>query len=225
MARHAFIWRMLTPTLAARWHALTAPLLPSSACREAELQRLAAAYDAPERHYHTLGHIENLLNRIGAHALQDPVVAKLAVWFHDAVYNALRSDNEVKSAEWALAFLQETSLEPIRRERVADLIRCTQDHTQPQPPADSDLLLFLDADLSILGAPEAAYWDYAHQIRQEYQVVPDEVYRPSRRKVLAKLLAAPVLFHTPALREELDAAARRNLQAELAAWEQGGLPA
>jgi predicted metal-dependent HD superfamily phosphohydrolase len=215
---------MLTPTLAARWHALTAPLLPDATRRDAELAHLAAAYDAPERHYHTLQHIENLLNRVAVHPLQDRVVVELAVWFHDAVYDALRADNEAKSADWALAFLQETSLAPSRRERVADLIRRTQDHTQHQPPDDVDLLLFLDADLSILGAPEAAYWEYAHQIRREYQLVPDLLYRPGRRKVLAKMLAAPVLFHTPALRDELDAQARRNLQAELAAWEHGELP-
>jgi predicted metal-dependent HD superfamily phosphohydrolase len=215
---------MLTPFLTDRWHALTTPLLPDTARREAELLRLAAAYDAPERHYHTLGHLENLLCRVGAHALQDAVVVELAVWFHDAVYKALRSDNEAKSAEWALAFLQETNLEPARQARVDDLIRRTQDHTQPQPPHDADLLLFLDADLSILGAPEAAYWDYARQVRREYQTVPEELYRAGRSKVLARLLAAPVLFHTPTLHAELDAAARRNLQAELDAWAQGGLP-
>ena len=216
---------MATPSLVARWHTLTTPLLPDTARREAELVRLTAAYGAPERHYHTLQHIENLLNRVAVHPLQDAVVVELASWFHDAVYNALRSDNEAQSAEWALRFLQETTLAPDRRERVADLIRRTQDHTQPQPPDDADLLLFLDADLSILGAPAAAYWDYARQVRREYHLVPDLLYRPGRRKVLAKLLAAPVLFHTPAFRAELDAAARRNLQAELAAWEQGSLPA
>ena len=215
---------MLTPSLTASWHALTAPLLPDAARREAELLRLAAAYDAPERHYHSLQHIENLLARVGQHPLYDATVVGLAVWFHDAVYNALRSDNEAKSAEWALAFLQETTLESARRERVADLIRRTQDHTQPQPAHDADLLLFLDADLSILGAPEPAYWDYARQVRREYRLVPDLLYRPGRRKVLAKMLAAPVLFRTPALHAELDAAARRNLQAEIAAWDAGGLP-
>jgi predicted metal-dependent HD superfamily phosphohydrolase len=215
---------MLSPTLAARWHALTAPLLPDAARREAELARLAAAYDAPERHYHTLQHIENLLDRVEAYPLHDPVVVGLAIWFHDAVYSALRHDNETKSAEWALAFLQETNLAPARCERVADLIRRTQDHTQPQPPHDADLLLFLDADLSILGAPETAYWDYARQVRREYRLVPDLLYLPGRRQVLAKLLAAPVLYYTPGLRAELDAPARHNLQAELDAWEQGGLP-
>lgn len=215
---------MLTPTLAVRWHALTAPLLPDAARREAELARLAAAYDVPARHYHNLQHIENLLNRVATYPLQDAVVVELAVWFHDVVYDPLRHDNEAQSAEWALVFLQETSLAPAHRERVADLIRRTQDHTQPQPPHDADLLLFLDADLSILGAPEPAYWEYARRIRREYQAVPEPLYRAGRRQVLAKMLAAPLLFHTPALRDELDAPARRNLQAELDAWEHGELP-
>ena len=206
---------MPTPDLAARWHALTAPLLPDAARRDLELAQLLAAYGAPTRHYHNVQHIENLLNRVEAHSLQDATVVQLAVWYHDAVYNALRGDNEAKSAEWAMRFLEQTSLEPARRERVAYLIGRTQDHTQSQPPDDADLLLFLDADLSILGAPAAAYQQYACQIRQEYHLVPDLLYRPGRRKVLAKMLAAPVLFHTPALRDELDAQARQNLQAEL----------
>lgn len=197
-----------------------APILPDQAQRAAEYARLAAAYSDAGRHYHTLQHLENLRQQVAAFPVQDALVVGLAIFYHDAVYSALRSDNEAQSAEWAERFLQQTSLAPARRARVADLIRRTADHTQPQPPTDADLLLFLDADLSILGAPEATYWQYARQIRQEYRLVPDLLYRPGRRKVLAKMLAAPVLFHTPALRAALDAPARRNLQAELAAWEQ-----
>ncbi len=208
-----------------QWHALTAPLLADTARRAAELEKLLTAYGAPERHYHNVQHLENLFAQVAALPPQDATVVALAIWYHDAVYEALRPDNEARSAEWALAFLAETTLEPVRRERVADLICRTADHTQPQPPDDADLLLFLDADLSILGAPAAAYWEYARQVRREYQLVPEPLYRTGRSQVLAKLLAAPVLFHTPALRAAFDAPARRNLQAELAAWEQGGLPA
>jgi predicted metal-dependent HD superfamily phosphohydrolase len=147
----------------------------------------------------------------------------LAVWFHDAVYNPLKSDNEARSAAQALAFLQASALEPARQQRVAFLIERTQDHTQPQPLDDFDLLHFLDADLSVLGASEADYWTYARQVRREYRLVPDLLYRPGRRKVLAKMLDAPALYRTPAMHHELDTAARRNLQAELRAWEQGGL--
>lgn len=210
-------------TLAARWHALTTPLLPDAARREAVFQELAAAYGAPERHYHTLHHLSTLLNRLETVPLRDAVVVQLAVWFHDVVYSSLRSDNEAKSAALALAFLRETSLEPARQQRVAFLIERTADHTQPQPPDDLDLLYFLDADLSILGAPEADYWAYARQVRREYRLVPDLLYRPGRRKVLAKMLAAPELFRTPEMRAELDAAARHNLAAEIAAWDTGGL--
>lgn len=209
--------------LATRWHRLTTPLVPDAARREAAFQELAAAYQAPTRHYHTLQHIAALLNRVEAADMQDPTVVQLAVWFHDAVYNALKHDNEARSADLARAFLKDSALAPARQQRVAFLIERTADHTQPQPPDDADLLYFLDADLSILGAPEAAYWAYARQVRQEYRLVPDLLYRPGRRKVLAKMLAAPVLFRTPALRAELDAVARRNLQLELDAWDRGGL--
>ncbi|WP_426060070.1 HD domain-containing protein [Hymenobacter sp. B1770] len=210
-------------TLAARWHRLTAPLVPDAAPRELAYQALASAYQASGRHYHTLQHIENLLNRLERAPLHDAPVVQLAVWFHDAVYNPLRSDNEARSAVQARAFLATSALEPAQQQRVAFLIERTHDHTLPQPSDDSDLLYFLDADLSILGASEADYWAYARQVRQEYRLVPDLLYRPGRQKILAKMLAAPVLYHTPAMRQELDAAARRNLQAELHAWERGGL--
>lgn len=206
---------MTTLNLAARWHRLTAPFVPDAARREAEFQRLTAAYQAPTRHYHTLHHLENLLLRLDTIALQDRAVVELAVWFHDAVYHALKPDNEARSAAEALAFLQGSTLEPARQQRVAFLINRTANHTLPQPADDTDLLAFLDADLSILGAPADVYREYARQIRREYRRVPLLLYRPGRRKVLAAMLAAPVLFHTPGWRAELDAAARRNLQAEL----------
>ena len=205
----------MTTDLSARWHRLTAPFVPDAVRREAEFQRLAAAYQASTRHYPTLQHIENLLRRLDAVELQDRTVVELAVWFHDVVYQALKSDNEARSAAEALAFLKDSRLEPARQQRVAFLIERTANHTQPQPPDDADLLAFLDADLSILGAPAEVYREYAQQIRREYRRVPLLLHRPGRRKVLAAMLAAPELFRTPEMRAELEAAARRNLRAEL----------
>lgn len=215
----------MTIVLAARWHQLTAPLLSSETRREATFQQLINAYCGPGRHYHTLRHVQVLLDAVQAAAatLHDDVVVQLAVWFHDAVYNPLRSDNEVRSAELAATFLVETTLSASRQQRVALLIEQTKDHTQTPPADDTDLHLFLDADLGILGAPEAEYWQYARQVRQEYQLVPDFLYQRGRRKVLEKLLTTPVLYRTAAYHTRLEAAARRNLQAEWQAWEQGGL--
>lgn len=218
----------MTTSLATQWYQLTTPFLADAARREAMLHQLVAAYTASGRHYHNLRHVELLLQAVQqqAEAVQDMPVVQLAVWFHDAVYNPLRDDNETRSAELALQFLAETTLPSDRQQRVAFLIERTKDHTQPQPPDDPDLHLFLDADLGILGAPEAAYWEYARQVRKEYRLVPDILYRRGRCKVLEKLLHTSVLYQTETYRTRLDAAARRNLQAELHAWEQDGkLPA
>jgi predicted metal-dependent HD superfamily phosphohydrolase len=212
---------MTSDALSTRWQQLTTPLVPDAALREAIFQELAAAYQGPARHYHTLAHIKSLLDRVEGAPLLDGVAVQLAVWFHDAVYKALKTDNEAQSAALALKFLRHSSLTAERQQYVAYLIERTQDHTQPQPAGDPDLLYFLDVDLSILGAPVAEYWAYSRQVRQEYWLVPDVLYRTGRHRVLAKLLAAPVLFHTPALRLELDAVARHNMQAELLALEQG----
>ncbi|SNR46299.1 MULTISPECIES: hypothetical protein [Hymenobacter] len=215
----------MNTTLVTRWHRLTTSLLPDDTRRTTTYQQLAAAYDGSDRHYHSLKHVRALLDSADRHKalLKDAEVVRLAIWFHDAVYSTLRDDNEARSAAWALEFLAHTTLSEERRQRVAFFIERTKDHTQPQPATDSDLLFFLDADLQILGAPEADYWQYARQVRQEYRLVPDFMYRRGRRKVLEKLLAAATLYHTPIFHDKLDTQARRNLQAELLAWEKGGL--
>lgn len=204
-------------TLAARWHQLTTPLLVDEAQRAAMFHQLRDAYSASDRHYHTLHHVRALLDTVerATATLHDPIAVQLAVWFHDAVYSYRRSDNEERSAVLALDFLQKTTLSTERRQRVAYLIERTKDHTQAPPTPDTDLFLFLDADLQILGAPEADYWQYARQIRQEYRLIPDLLYRPGRRKVLEKMLAVPTLYRT-ALFQKLEIAARRNLRLELA---------
>ncbi|MCC2548246.1 hypothetical protein LJY25_17485 [Hymenobacter sp. BT175] len=217
---------MMPTTLAARWQLLCSQLEVPEAAGRSMFQQLSAAYEASDRHYHNLAHIRALLTTLEAYAarLQDAPVVALAVWFHDAVYNPMRDDNEARSAALAQEFLAaHTNLAPARRARVAYLIDKTKDHTQPRAGADPDLDLFLDADLQVLGATEADYWRYARQVREEYSLVPDILYRRGRTKVLTQLLNAPQLYHTPDFRQRLDAAARRNLQAELDAWQKGGL--
>ena len=68
---------------------------------------LVRAYTAPDRHYHDLAHIEAMLASARAYhgALSDPAAVAAAIWFHDAVYDTRRHDNEAKSAELAAARL------------------------------------------------------------------------------------------------------------------------
>ncbi|OON71132.1 hypothetical protein B0919_00230 [Hymenobacter sp. CRA2] len=197
-------------------------MAPDAEVRRRGFRQLSDAYSQSGRHYHSLAHIRHMLETAEAyHArLQDAVAVQLAIWFHDAVYSPMRSDNEARSAELARQFLAQTSLAAPRRERVAFLIERTQDHTQRPPAADPDLHLLLDIDLQILGAPEADYWRYARQVRQEYSLVPDVLYRRGRQQVLSKFLDTPRIYQTEAFRQKLETAARRNLRAELEAWQQ-----
>ena len=199
-----------------RWNALVAPLIPDAARRDATYRQLAAAYTGPGRHYHNLHHVQALLDTVDEYAslVQDREVVELAVWFHDAVYDYLSSENEARSAALARQFLAHSTLSAERQARVAYLIECTARHTAAHAPVP-DLDFFLDADLRILGAAPADYAEYAHQIQQEYRLVPALLYRRGRRKVLEQLLAATALYRTLEFQQRFDAAARRNLRAEL----------
>jgi predicted metal-dependent HD superfamily phosphohydrolase len=208
------------PRLRSRWHALTARLGFAQAPSAALFDELAQAYAGPGRHYHDLGHIAQLLSLLDRYGqdLRDRDAVELAIFFHDAVYVPIRSDNEAASA--ALAHARLTALgatEPLVRE-VERLILATRHGTAiADAGSDPDLALLLDLDLSILGAEHAVYAAYAAAIRREYAVVPDIVYRPGRRRVLAEFLARPRIYATPRLYEAWEAAARANLQWESAA--------
>ncbi len=60
-----------------------------------------------------------------------------------------------------------------------------------------------------------AYNDYARQVRQEYSLYPDMIYKPGRRKVLRHFLAMPKIFKTDIFFELYEESARRNLQREM----------
>src|SRR5260370_20074579 len=74
---------------------------------------LVSAYTAPDRHYHDLRHIEALLGLADAcaGAITDRDAVEAAIWFHDAIYDTRRSDNEERSAALAMARLAGTAHE------------------------------------------------------------------------------------------------------------------
>ncbi|GAA4377739.1 hypothetical protein [Hymenobacter koreensis] len=206
--------------LAARWQQRAASLFPEPEAAEAAWQRIQRDYSGVGRHYHALSHLQAMFAVLDTHpetaAAPDPVVLELAVWFHDIVYQPLRSDNESRSADCARQLLQTTTLTASQHTRLNRLIRRTQHHATTEPDDALDTALLLDADLWVLGASPEAYQQYARQIRQEYLIVPGFLYRPGRRKVLQQLLDAPQLYRTGFAREQREAAARENLAAELA---------
>lgn len=187
----------------------------------ATLEGLKARYDESQRRYHTFEHPLELFDILLEHLkeVRDPEVIGWAIMYHDAVYDptATGGSNEELSAQ-----LGEQELPRIigdaKTRRVAQYTRATAKHEIGD--RDSDLDFFLDADLVILGADPARYRRYAHDIRDEYRHVPDELYIPARIGILEDLgsrVAGSGLFRTELFRALYENAAQENIAAEVEA--------
>jgi len=175
-------------------------------------QEIATAYNLPQRHYHTLQHIEQMLGLLDVvkEHCADLTALQLAIFYHDIVYDAQRSDNEVQSAAIACKRLSALAYQSI--DKVVALILATQEH---ESSGDKDTDYLLDIDLSILGAEWSRYEAYAQQVREEYRIYPDAVYNPGRVKVLQHFLGLKRIFKTDYFYHMLEAQARVNLQNEI----------
>lgn len=176
-------------------------------------RELEEKYYARTRHYHTLDHLDDMLKKLVPlrNAFKNWHAIVFAVAYHDAIYNALRSNNEEKSASLAVEHLKSVRVPEEYVSRCQQLILATKKHEA----ADYETNLFTDADLSILGSDTVTYNLYLKNIREEYSMYPDILYNPGRRKVLLHFLNMEQIFKTKEFAGQLEAQARQNLQAEL----------
>ena len=95
------------PTLRERWmttwHGLSPIVPPPTLFDEVERR-----YREAHRHYHTLQHLEECFAALDdmRSDCTDTTAIELALWFHDAIYDVHRHDNEARSAAWAALSLE-----------------------------------------------------------------------------------------------------------------------
>jgi predicted metal-dependent HD superfamily phosphohydrolase len=101
-------------------------------------------------------------------------------------------------------------------EKVKVFILATKIHSAAESNfCDSDLELFLDMDMSILGSPIDRYDSYCQQIRNEYKHFPDDQFYSGRLQFLETCLKKEkYVFNTEIFRSNLEAIARSNLARE-----------
>lgn len=188
------------------WQDLNAHTVPRDVFEE-----LVKAYSSPDRFYHNLRHIEDCLSifdgtkSLAAH----PEEVELAIWFHDAVYDTRRNDNEQKSAEWARSVILQSGAGNDVAERVSDFILATG-HTSEV--TDTDARLMVDIDLSIFGRNAADFWQYEENIRKEYAWVPEVLFREKRIEVLRGFLDREHIYYHQTCRDMFEKHARINLK-------------
>jgi predicted metal-dependent HD superfamily phosphohydrolase len=135
-----------------------------------------------------------------------------ALFYHDIIYNALKGDNEEQSAELATERMTTLGVPEERVKKCRAHILATKKH---EVSADMDTNLFTDADLSILGKEWEVYEAYCKNVRLEYSIYPDLVYKPGRKGVLKHFLQMERIFKTEHFFTLYEQQARLNIKREL----------
>jgi predicted metal-dependent HD superfamily phosphohydrolase len=186
---------------------------------EDTLNGIIRSYSEKHRYYHTLNHIESMLelSREHMHKLKFKDETEMAILYHDIVYDPGKSDNEEKSASRAEMELQSLQFPPDVIEYVCQLILATRDHDIGSMGAGlkKDAAFFLDFDLAILGAESAEYHRYAKAIRKEFSIFPDTIYKQGRIRVLQSFLKKENIYFTEDFRAHFENQARENLTEEM----------
>jgi predicted metal-dependent HD superfamily phosphohydrolase len=174
---------------------------------------LEKAYSGKSRHYHNLNHLQEMIELFDIYrsSLKNPNEVLYSIFYHDYIYKATRKDNELKSAELALAILPDSIL--LNKSFVFDAICATQLH---QHNEIEDINWLIDFDLKILSKDWEAYQTYCSQIRKEYKIYPNFLYKPGRKKALEHFLEQEFIYKTETFRNLFDEKAKANIKREIA---------
>jgi predicted metal-dependent HD superfamily phosphohydrolase len=201
-------------TLMARWQSVWQELGVSNP-DDSLFHQLIACYSESHREYHTMQHLNECfvhLEKLRSIA-EHPAEVEIALWFHDAIYQTSRTDNEEKSAKWAIDSVRAVDVPGDVAMRIHDLVLVTR---HDGIAIDSDAEVLVDIDLAILGAEPARFDEYEHQVREEYAWVPQPLYQRERCKVLHQFSSRQTLYRTELFHTLYEAQARINLDCSLA---------
>lgn len=187
---------------------------------------IALLYSEKHRHYHNLNHIKSCLDLLFTFpkyiSRSDFDRIEFAIWFHDIIYDTHSSRNEENSADYARFVMKEIEAgDLLFRAEVVRMIHLTK-HGAPDDIALTEAeKLFLDIDLSILGATPEKFEEYDQNIRKEYAWVPEDFYKTKRAEILTQFLDKPFIFNTEYMRERYDNQARSNLNHKIQLLKEG----
>ncbi|WP_202702364.1 hypothetical protein [Flavobacterium sp. UGB4466] len=173
---------------------------------------LEKAYSKKSRHYHNLTHLKQMMESFEVYRdkLENPNEVLFSIFYHDIVYSSSRKDNELKSAKFALSILPENIT--LNKPFIFDAICATQQHLHHH---NEDINWLIDFDLKILACDWEAYQIYYEQIRKEYHIYPDFLYKPGRAKALKHFLENDFIFQTDEFRNLYEKKARLNIEKEI----------
>lgn len=173
---------------------------------------LEKAYSKKSRHYHNLAHIRDMIYSYEKYSdqLQFPNEILYSIFYHDYIYVSSKKDNELKSAEFAMKILPKNA--NLNSKMVFEAIVATQLHQQNET---EDINWMIDFDLKVLARDWEDYKIYFEQIRKEYRIYPDFLYKPGRAQALKHFLENEFIFQTDEFRKLYEEKARNNIEKEI----------
>ncbi len=167
-------------------------------------------YAEPARRYHTLDHIAHCLRQadLADAELPDADAIRLAIWFHDVVYEPAAADNEARSAE-LFRELARPVLPSTLVDRVTRLILVTRYGESPRAGEEPWMV---DIDYSSFGLPWDEFLRDSHAVRDERTDLDDVRYAAQHSQFLDSLLARERLYYTRFFRDRCEAQARHNIE-------------
>ena len=173
-------------------------------------EQLFSLYSEPQRRYHTPNHLRHCFGQVdlAVHLMDDPIAVELALWFHDAIYDAKASDNEWQSAELFSTSVKD-ALNSNFSQKVYELILITKHQELPQV---IDEKFIVDIDLSSFGLPWDDFKRDSRAVRQEFTHLTDEEFFNGQIKFLRSLLDRSRFYATDFFYERYEVTARKNLE-------------
>ena len=185
--------------LYARWTSLNTALGVPGEQSEKHFATWWSLHNQPHRHYHTMQHVGECLhlldNASRAGHLKKPWRVEVALWMHDAIYQPLSARNEKRSAALAHKWWSKaTRCSPQDMQWIVTGIEATANHAHVDEP---DMQMLLDIDMAILASEDTRFAEYETQVRLEYRLVPQALYRKGREDFFKRCLAQPRIYHHP----------------------------
>lgn len=173
-------------------------------------QLLIENYTYPKRFYHTWKHIQDCLEELKQlDNFNDIDAVKLAIYYHDCIYNPMGTKNEELSAQRAAIDLGALELEDLFISIITKHILLTKHNTTCDYYSGQ---VIMDVDLAILGKDTETFNHYETNIRSEYISIPTPTYKTERIKILQHFLNKPSIYQTNFFKAKYEEKARKNLK-------------
>ncbi len=185
---------------------------------QATFELLLSAHNDSARRVHTAQHLLDCFSTLKRWHKETQFFHQvaMAIWFHDALFDPQRHDNEARSARLANDRLSAAAVAPEVVQRIRELIISTRPGEQLH---NREARLLHDIDRAVFGSSTEHYNRYERNLRYENMHIGDFIYRRKRIEQLQLLLSKSQLYLTDSAQAELQVPAVANLKRWLDAWQ------